>query len=118
MNSRLRWILPIPLLLFSGAVWLYVETENEARVQILRAQTQWRETDYMEAIEIYESSIEITPRASMRRKPCLKSGPSITLIFIMPIVLCTTFRELVTQYPDSLLGCSGLLRLAEIHEEN
>jgi len=116
MNSRLRWILPIPLLLFSGAVWLYVETENEVRVQILRAQKQWRETDYMEAIEIYESVYQNYPKSQYADEALFEVGTIYYINIYNADRALHYFRELVTQYPDSSLATQAYLRLAEIHE--
>ena len=116
MNSRLRWILPIPLLLFSGAVWLYVETENEVRVQILRAQKQWRETDYMEAIEIYESVYQNYPKSQYADEALFEIGTIYYINIYNADRALHYFRELVTQYPDSSLATQAYLRLAEIHE--
>ncbi len=116
MNSRLRWILPIPLLLFSAAVWLYVETENEVRVQILRAQEQWRETDYMEAIEIYESVYQNYPKSQYADEALFEIGTIYYINIYNADRALHYFRELVTQYPDSSLATQAYLRLAEIHE--
>jgi len=116
MNSRLRWILPIPLLLFAGAIWLYVETENEVRVQILRAQKQWRETDYMEAIEIYESVYQDYPKSRYAEEALFEVGTIYYINFYNADRALHYFRELVTQYPDSSLAAQTYMRLAEIHE--
>lgn len=116
MNSRLQWILPIPFLLFSGAVWLYVETENEARVQALRAQQQWRETNYMGAIEIYESVYKNYPKSRYADDALFEVGTIYYINFYNVDLALHYFRELVTQYPDSSLTPQAYLRLAEIHE--
>ena len=116
MNNRLRWILPIPLLLFAGAVWLYVETENEVSVQILRAQKQWRETDYMEAIEIYESVYQNYPKSQYADDALFEVGTIYYINFYNVDRALHYFRELVTQYPESSLVIQAYLRLAEIHE--
>ena len=116
MNNRLRWILPIPLLLFAGAVWLYVETENEVSVQILRAQKQWRETDYMEAIEIYESAYQNYPKSQYADDALFEVGTIYYINFYNVDRALHYFRELVTQYPESSLAIQAYLRLAEIHE--
>ncbi len=116
MNSRLRWILLIPLLLFAGAVWLYVETENEARVQILRAQKQWRETDYMEAIKIYESVNRNYPKSRYADGALFEVGTIYYINLYNADRALHYFRRLVTEYPNSSLAAQAYLRLAEIHE--
>jgi len=116
MNSKLGWILPIPFLLFSGAVWLYVETENEARVQMFRAQKQWRETNYMEAAEIYESVYENYPKSQYADDALFEVGTIYYINFYNVDRALHHFRELVTRYPDSSLTAQAYLRLAEIHE--
>ena len=116
MNSRLRWIIPIPCLLFAGAVWLYVETENEVRVQVLRAQKQWRETNYMRAIEIYEAVYQNYPKSQYADDALLEIGTIYYINFYNVDRALRYFRELVTQFPGSPLVAEAYLRLAEIHE--
>ncbi len=116
MKSRLQWILPIPFLLFSGAVWLYVETENEARVQVSRGQEQWRETNYMEAIEIYESVYNDYPKSKYADGALFEVATIYYINFYNVDRALHYFRELVTQYPESPLVPQAYLRLAEIHE--
>ncbi len=116
MNSRLQWILPVPFLLFSGAVWLYVETENEARVQVSRGQEQWRETNYMEAIEIYESIYKDYPKSQYADDALFEVATIYYINFYNVDRALHYFRELVTQYPESPLVPQAYLRLAEIHE--
>ena len=116
MNSRLQWILPIPFLLFSGSVWLYVETENEARVQVSRGQEQWRETNYMEAIEIYESVYKDYPKSQYADDALFEVGTIYYINFYNVDRALHYFRELVNQYPESPWVPQAYLRLAEIHE--
>lgn len=116
MNSRLRWVLPIPFLLFSGAVWLFVEMENEVRVQVLRSQKQWREENYMEAIEIYESVYEDYPKSQYADDALWEIGTIYYINFYNVDRALLYFRKLVNQYPDSSLATDAYLKLAEIHE--
>jgi tetratricopeptide (TPR) repeat protein len=116
MNNGLRWVLPIPFLLFAGAVWLFVEMENETRVQVLRAQKQWREEHYMEAIEIYESVYENYPKSQYADDALWEIGTIYYVNFYNVDRALLYYRQLVSQYPDSSLAADAYLRLAEIYE--
>lgn len=116
MNNRLRWVIPLPLLIFVASVWIYVQTENEVRVQIARAQQQWRAENYAQAIDFYEFVYENYPKSQYADDVLWEIGTIYYINFYDVERALLYFHKLVTQYPDSSLAVEAYLRLAEIHE--
>jgi len=116
MNDRLRWVIPLPLLIFVASAWIFVRTENEVRVQIERAQNQWRTENYREAVEIYESVHQDYPKSQYADDALWEVGTVYYVNLYDVDRALISFHKLVTQYPDSPLAAESYLKLAQIHE--
>ena len=116
MDDKLRWILPVPFLIFGAGVWLYFQTENEVRVQMERAQNQWREENHMKAVTLYESIYGNYPKSRYADDALWEIGTIYYVNFHNVERALIYFRKLVTEYPDSHLSADAYLKLAEIHE--
>ena len=116
MNDKLGWVIPIPLFLFLGAAWIFVQTENEVRVQIGRAQRQWRADNYREAAELYESVYQNYPKSQYADDALWEVGNIYYVNFYDVDRALISFHKLVTEYPDSPLVSESYLKLAQIHE--
>jgi len=116
MNNGLRWVLPVPLLLFVAAGWLYVETENEVRMLITRADRAWQAGDYSAAADIYESIVAHHPKSRYGARALWETGIIHQLNYNDANGALPYFTRLVKEYPGSPLVVDGYLKLAEIHE--
>ncbi|MEE8350242.1 MAG: tetratricopeptide repeat protein [Acidobacteriota bacterium] len=116
MSDKLRWITPLPILFFAASAWIFVETENEVRVQVERAQRQWRAENYREATELYEAVHRDFPGSQYADDALWELGTIYYVNFYDVDRALISFNKLVTQYPDSPLAAEGYLKLAQIHE--
>ena len=116
MSDKLRWVLPIPIFIFLAASWVFVRTENEVRVQVGRAQKQWRAENYREAVELYESVYQDYPKSQYADDVLWEVGTIYYVNFYDVDRALISFHRLVTQYPDSPLAAESYLKLAQIHE--
>jgi tetratricopeptide (TPR) repeat protein len=116
MNDKLGWVLPLPLFIFLAGAWIFVQTENEARVQIGRAQKQWQAKNYREAAELYESVYRDYPKSQYADDALWEVGTIYYVDFYDVDRALISFHKLVTEYPDSPLAAEGYLKLAQIHE--
>ena len=116
MKKRFKLILFLPFSIFAVGVCLYVETENEARVQFIRAQDQWRNGQHGKAIHLYEGVLRDYPKSRYADDALWEMGTIhyVNLHHADRAVLC--FQKLLRQYPESVLATETELRLAEIHE--
>ena len=116
MNNRLGWVLPVPFLIFSAGIWIYSQTQNEVRAQMGRAQTNWRQTHYSQAVESYRSIAENYPM-SRYADEALWEVAIINYVNLYDIDQAGSyFLKLVTEYPLSPLVGDAYRKLAEIHE--
>ena len=116
MSDRLRWVIPLPLLIFVASAWIFVRTENEVRVQVERAQRQWRAESYREAVEIYDSVHQDYPKSQYADDALWEAGTVYYVNLYDFDRALISFQKLVTQYPDSPLAVESYLKLAQIHE--
>ena len=115
-SDKLRWVIPLSLFIFVASAWIFVRTENEVRVQIERAQKQWRAENYREAIELYESVHQDFPKSQYADDALWEVGTIYYVNFYDVDRALISFHKLVTQYPDSPLLVESYLKLAQIHE--
>ena len=115
-NDKLRWILPIPFLIFGAGVWLYFGTENEVRVQVDRAKVHWRAGDYSRAVKLYELVYETYPKSQYAEDVLWEIASIYYINFNDVDRAAKFFRTLVIQYPEGVLAANAYLKLAEIHE--
>lgn len=114
--DRASWILILPLVVFGTGVWLFLETENEVRVQYERAREKWRQGEYDEAILLYRTLQENHPKSRFADDALWEIG---TVYYINAYDVSRAiryFRRLVEEYPQSPLAVQAYLKLAEIHE--
>ncbi len=116
MNDKLRWVLPLPLVIFVAAAWIFARTENEVRVQVERAQRQWRQEDYRQAVSLYEAVHLDFPKSQYADDALWEAGTIYYVNFYDIDRALMSFHKLVTQYPDSPLAAESYLKLAQIHE--
>ncbi|MEE2839371.1 MAG: tetratricopeptide repeat protein [Acidobacteriota bacterium] len=116
MSDKLRWVLPIPIFIFLAASWVFVRTENEVRVQVGRAQKQWRVKNYREAVELYESVYQDYPKSQYVDDALWEVGTIYYVNFYDVDRALISFHKLATQYPGSPLAAESYLKLAQIHE--
>ena len=109
-------VLFLPFAIFAIGVFLYVGTQNEARVQFLRAQDQWRSGQYGEAIHLYEGVFRDYPKGRYADRALWEMGTIHYVNFhhVDRAVVC--LQKLLRLYPKSPLARDAELRLAEIHE--
>ncbi len=116
MSDKLRWVIPAPLIIFLAASWIFVRTENEVRVQVGRAEKQWRAENYREAVTLYESVYQNYPKSKYADDVLWEVGTMYYVNFYDVDRALMSFHKLVTQYPDSPLAAESYLKLAQIHE--
>lgn len=116
MNDKLGWVIPLPLFLFVASAWIFVQTENEVKVQIGRAQKQWRAGNYREAVELYESVYQGSPKSQYADDALWEAGSIYYVNFYDVDRALVSFHKLVTEYPGSPLVAESYLKLAQIHE--
>lgn len=115
-NNKIRWILPIPFLIFGVGAWLYLETENEVRVQVDRAKVHWRKGNYSEAAKLFEFAYETYPE-SQYVENILWEIANISYTNLHEVDRAVeVFLILVARYPEGPLTPNAYLKLAEIHE--
>ncbi len=111
-----RWVLLLPFLVFGAGVWLYFQTQNEVRVQVARAQRQWREAAYEQALEIYQSVCEQYPKSRYADDALFEMGTISYVNLYDANRALSYFQQLVAKYPDSSLVGDSYLKLADINE--
>lgn len=116
MNDRLRWIIPFPIFIFVAAAWIFVQTENEAWVQIDRAQRQWREGNYLKALTLYDGVHRNYPNSQYADDALWEIGTIYYVNLYNLESALGSFHKLTTQYPDSPLVPESYSKLAQIHE--
>lgn len=116
LNDRLRWILPVPLLIFGIGAWLYFHTENEVRVQMERAQNHWRQGNYLEALHLFQAVHRNYPHSRYAAQALWEIGTIYYVNFYDIDQALLYFRKLTEEYPQSSLAASAHSKLAEIHE--
>ena len=116
MKKRFDLVLPFPVLIFVLGAFLYVETQNEARVQFLRAQEQWRQGHYGESIDLYEGILRDYPKSRYADQALWEMGTIHYVNFYHVDRAAACFQKLLRQYPKSLLVEEVKLRLAQIYE--
>jgi tetratricopeptide (TPR) repeat protein len=116
MNDKLGWVIPLPLIIFLAGAWIFVQTENEAKVQIERAQKQWRAANYREAAELYQSVYQDYPKSQYADDALWEAGTIYYVDFYDVDRALISFHKLVTEYPGSPLAAESYLTLARIHE--
>jgi TolA-binding protein len=110
-----RWILILPILIFGLGVYLYFATENEVRVQFLRAQDHWKDGRYEEAIEAYRSVQSDYPQSKYASRALWELAQLNYVSQFDVNQAIRSFEKLVETYPETPLSRQGLLKLAEIH---
>jgi len=116
MNNRLRWILPIPILLFCAASWLFVRSENEALIQMTRAERAWRAENYRAAVAMYQAFVGEYPRSQYADDALWEIGLIHQINYNDALNALHYFTRLVKEYPSSPRLVDAYLKLAEIHE--
>lgn len=106
----------LPLLIFGGGAFLYVETQNEAHVQLVRAEGQWRKGNYARALEMHARVYRDHPK-SRYADEALWEMATINYVNFYRIDRAVSYLQtLLAEYPASPLARDAKLRLAEIHE--
>ena len=115
-NDRLRWVLPVPFLIFVVGAWLISKVENDVAVQVARAQLHQRERHYSQALNLYEVIHENYPRSQFADDALWEIANIYygNLYDIDRALL--SFHRLVQEYPESVLAMDAYLKMAEIHE--
>ncbi len=55
MNRRFAWIQIVPILMLGAGIWTYRHTQNEVRMQLVRAKQWWRDGESTAAIDLFQS---------------------------------------------------------------
>lgn len=115
MRERAKWILVLPVLLFLFGVWLFVRSQNQARVQFERAQQQWRTGNHSRAAEQFRVLQEKFP-ASRYADDALWELANLYYVnlYDLPRAL-EAFELLWSRFPRSALAVQARLKSAEIH---
>ena len=114
-EAKLKFVLPVPFLVFGLGVWLYFRTENEARVQITRAKEKWRQGSYAEAVDLYRSVWQQYPKSRFADDALWEIGTIYYVNFYDIQQASAYFERLVREYPERPLAQEAYLRLAEIY---
>lgn len=116
MKRTFDLVLLLPFLVFGTGVYLYVETQNEAHVQFLRAQEQWRNGNYNESTGLYRQVYTDYPR-SRYADDALWEISSIHYVNFYDVNRTIFYlQKIISEYPESPRVRECKLRLAEIHE--
>lgn len=115
-NERLKWVLPVPFLIFAIGAWLISKIENDVAAQVARAQLQQREGHYSQALNLYEVIHENYSRSQFA-DDALWEIANIYYVNLYDIDRALLyFHRLVREYPESVLAIDAYLKMAEIHE--
>jgi pentatricopeptide repeat protein len=116
VREKHSWVLLLPFLVFGIGVWLYFQTQNQVRVEMLRAQTQWRDQNYDTAIGLYESIYQVYPRSRYADDALFELG-TISYVNLYDVNRALSYyQKLVKDHPQSALAKEAYLKIAEINE--
>ena len=115
-KAKLKFVLPVLLLVFGLGAWLHLRTENEAKVQMTLAREKCRQEDYAECVDLYQSLLQQYPKSHFADEALWEIGTIYYVNFDDIKQALVYFERLVHEYPDQPLAKKAYLRLAEIHE--
>jgi pentatricopeptide repeat protein len=116
VREKHSWVLLLPFLVFGIGVWLYFQTQNQVRVEMLRAQAQWRDQNYEEAIGLYEAIHQLYPRSRYADDALFELG-TISYVNLYDVNRALSYYErLVKNHPQSNLAKEAYLKIGEINE--
>lgn len=115
MSSPSRWILVLPVAIFSIGVVVYFSTENEIRVQFERAQDYWRVGQVDRAAEVFRSVAREYPESLYAQRALWELGMlnHVSRYDVSQALEC--YHRLLNDYPRGSFSAEVLLRIAEIH---
>lgn len=116
MTASFRWVLLLPFVVFGVGIWLYIQTDNEVRVQMNRAAEKWRTGAFEEAVALYETIPARYPTSRYADDAVWEVGRISYFNFddLNRAIAC--FDHIVTHYPGTALAKESHLKLAEINE--
>jgi tetratricopeptide (TPR) repeat protein len=116
MRDSYRWVLTLPVLVFGTGVWLYFQTQNEARAEMARAQEKWRLGAFDEAVRRYESIRAQHPHSRYADDALWEIGAIYYFNYYDINRALDCFQRITAEYPGTPLATQSRLKLAEIHE--
>lgn len=115
MSSPSRWILVLPVAIFSIGVVVYFSTENEIRVQFERAQDYWRVGQVDRAAEVFRSVAREYPESLYAQRALWELGMLNHVSRYDASQALECYHRLLNDYPRGSFSAEVLLKIAEIH---